>query len=309
MAVHILEQNIKICFERHGRLMHWLGPAFRGAIAVELKEELCVRFVRDGELPISCNGCQKQGKCLYAMLFEPPNRVGDFKSGWLEASRGVTICPQFPVSSESAIGATMDVELVVTGVAASNDIAMNILIDAIASAGANNGIGPDRIKFSIVDEGVRRRTIITPETLTWKTCDALIPSLTLDVVTPIFFRQSSEGKSSKQAVLNPEFKHYFMGSVRLISGLLADCGIKNDYDYADMSNVSKNIVMASTAYVSFVQKRWSSRSESGYDMRGVTGQAVFHNVPQCALNWLILGGKLHVGVHRVAGAGKWRITL
>jgi hypothetical protein len=43
-------------------------------------------------------------------------------------------------------------------------------------------------------------------------------------------------------------------------------------------------------------------------MEGVVGACTFADVPAPFLPWLTLAGILHVGGHRIAGAGGWTVV-
>lgn len=59
----------------------------------------------------------------------------------------------------------------------------------------------------------------------------------------------------------------------------------------------------------FRQRHRSNRRGQSYDLVGVSGGAVFGPVPLCLVPWLLWGGRLGVGEHRVCGAGCWQVTL
>ena len=61
------------------------------------------------------------------------------------------------------------------------------------------------------------------------------------------------------------------------------------------------------AFRRFGQGKWSNRSQQHGHVQGVTGEGVFGPVPAALARWLIAAGLAQVGLHRVAGAGGWRV--
>ena len=43
--------------------------------------------------------------------------------------------------------------------------------------------------------------------------------------------------------------------------------------------------------------------------RGGHSGGLYGDVPWSLVPWLLWGGRLHVGSHRIAGAGGWRLVL
>jgi hypothetical protein len=59
----------------------------------------------------------------------------------------------------------------------------------------------------------------------------------------------------------------------------------------------------------FRQTRWSNRKGANYEIEGASGGGVYADVPAALLPWLVWAGRFHVGAHRIAGAGGWRLVL
>lgn len=67
------------------------------------------------------------------------------------------------------------------------------------------------------------------------------------------------------------------------------------------------VPMIASNYRLFHQPKHSSRSGMRGILRGVVGSGIYGDVPVALAQWLLWAGRLHVGLHRVAGAGGWKM--
>jgi hypothetical protein len=80
-------------------------------------------------------------------------------------------------------------------------------------------------------------------------------------------------------------------------------------DFAAMREAALEVPLLRAEYVSFYQHHWSNRSQQGRPLHGVMGSGLYGPVPRALVPFLIWGGRVHVGIDRVAGAGSWRVTV
>ncbi|MCR4414892.1 MAG: hypothetical protein NUV77_20940, partial [Thermoguttaceae bacterium] len=96
---------------------------------------------------------------------------------------------------------------------------------------------------------------------------------------------------------------------RVLSGLFSLGGQPLAADFKALKAAAQNVRLVEHCYQPFHQPKWSSRSEQRFTLRGVIGGGVYADVPWALVPWMLWGGRFHVGPHRVAGAGGWRLVL
>lgn len=79
--------------------------------------------------------------------------------------------------------------------------------------------------------------------------------------------------------------------------------------HLDLDDMAAAILPTEVTLVPFAQDKASHRSRERFGLEGVTGSWHFASLPACLIPWLQLGGILHVGGHRIAGAGGWEVAF
>jgi hypothetical protein len=190
---------------------------------------------------------------------------------------------------------------------------------AIAEAGGGHGLGPEGVTFVVADDRAAAhspagRFELSPADLPTSpaTCSGRIPQLKIDLTSPLFLQDGSDRDHSGRRLLNPALVHLLRASLRVIGQAMAifgDCPLEGIVDFSALKAAAEPVPTEVDQWKGFRQSRQSSRQQQRYQLIGVVGSAVFRDVPLCLLPWLVWGGRLGVGEHRVAGAGTWRLTM
>jgi hypothetical protein len=112
----------------------------------------------------------------------------------------------------------------------------------------------------------------------------------------------------RSPVLVPSLADLVRASLRTVSDLFRLYGQPVEADFRGLADAAREVKLLDHCYEPFEQERNSSRS-GRFTTRGAVGGGVYADVPMGLLPWLLWGGRLHVGTHRVAGAGGWRLVL
>jgi len=110
-------------------------------------------------------------------------------------------------------------------------------------------------------------------------------------------------------IRRPEFSDLFRAALRTIGQLFRQYDQPLAADFATLKAVAEKVRMIEHCYEPFQQRKWTSRGQQRYLMQGCDGGGVYADVPLALLPWMLWAGRLHVGVHRGAGAGGWRLVL
>lgn len=309
-----------------GRLQSWLGPALRGITARRLKDSACSHPLDDREARWAhCAGCPVMQTCAYGQTFEPdpPQDAPTFR-GQEDAARPVVLAPSFPVPEDGECG--LDVPVIVTCLGESAARHLRRVIEALAGGrepgsgrgrqegriAPEAGLGPDHVAYELISsakDGVYASRLVggdLPATL-----DAVpghVPRLGVVLTAPLFLRYKSQS-GVRSAILRPTFADLLRASLRTLGALFALYEAPLDVDFAALKAAAQRVQILDNCFAEFQQVRSSSRSGQRFDARGVVGGAVYTDVPFALVPWLLWGGRLHVGTHRVAGAGSWRLVM
>ncbi len=303
-----------------GRLLTWLGPAIRGTLAWAVKEAVCrwppmernTRYKK-------CHSCPYVSSCPYGVTFEaePVGGRTSGPSGMADAQRAITLRPPFPVPERGLPGDQLALCGTFLGqrAAAVADSIERIVLDASRTF----ALGSDHVGFRLSPYPGERdipgaMQHITLENLPASptACPGQVPAVRLDLTTPLFLKESAEPGRKARAVLKPTFGQLLRASLRTVGRAFAafgDGGLNDRVDFAALKTLAESVPTQASFWEPFTQRHCSNRSGQRYDLIGVIGGAVFGPVPLCLIPWLLWGGRLGVGEHRVTGAGCWELTL
>ena len=125
-----------------------------------------------------------------------------------------------------------------------------------------------------------------------------------------FFREAVQiAKQPSCLAARPAFAELFLAAARTVSGLFSFYDEPLVADFAGLKAAAQEVRLLEHCYEPFEQRKWSNRSQQRFPLRGLSGGGVYGDVPLAFLPWMLWGGRLHVGPHRVAGAGGWRLVL
>lgn len=301
--------ELRLRFTRGGDLLPWLGPAFRGLVAWNLKEQSCRHpaAVRDSRWRY-CHGCPHLGGCAYGQTFEPdpPEDVEVF-GGQDDSARPLVLAPHFPIPERVVRHQEMPLYLTLLGGAAVRQAAA--VIETVDRVGRDAGIGPQRVTFELVSSQPVAGTAWQRQELPLS-CQHLpgrVAAVRIDLTSPLFLRAAADARGRRRAVVRPEFSDLLRASLRTVGQLWRLYAQPLDADFAALKDAAASVPLVEHDYRPFEQRKWSQRTEQRFTIQGVVGYAVYADVPYALLPWLAWGGRAHVGAHRVAGAGGWQV--
>lgn len=296
-----------------GRLQPWLGPALRGLVALRFKEAVCRHPPAERKARwVHCSGCPHMESCAYGQTFEPDPPAGvKVQPGRLDAIRPVVLAPYYPVAAEGGAGLEVPLRLTAVGEQAVRHVLG--LLDTLATSG-RQGLGADGVRFELGPLREDRVSNLPVAELPEK-ADAVrgvVPRLGVGLTAPLFLTRQEErgaGGGRKRVIGCPSLADLLRASLRSVGELfrLYGGGLRADFD--SLKEAAEGVRLVEHCYERFKQGRWSSRGEQHYELLGVVGGGVYEDVPLVLIPWLMWGGRLHVGGHRVAGAGSWRLLF
>jgi hypothetical protein len=318
-AVRLERRTLLLEVRSPGRLVPWIGPAIRGITALRYRASVC-RQPREewtGRWQ-HCRGCPHLPDCGYGIAFEPEARapaaaptprqhvdgpeLTEEPYASIDAVRRLVIAPAFPTITAARRGQALEVQLTSIGTQASATVPG--IIAALADAGLRDGLGPDRVRFSIADlQPAADTLVVDPDRLpALAPTGPALPRLTIRLDTPLFLREREA--RSRRMILAPNFQTFVRHSVRMVREFFPPLRLDPAGDHED---AAARVATVTNSIEPFRQEKASRRTFQRFEMEGVVGSITFADVPGCFLPWLALAGILHVGGHRVAGAGGWTV--
>jgi hypothetical protein len=316
----ILQTTRTLMLTRPGRLQRWLGPALRGLVAGRFKARVCRQPLPERDTHwVYCQGCPLMAGCPYGETVEPdPPADAEVFRGQEDAARPVVIAPAFPVPEQAAPGLRIPLSVTFIGRSACQHAAA--FWDAVGDAGADPaaGLDPDRTTFAVLDEapdgGPLEQGWLPDLPLGPGALDGVVPLLRVELTSPLLLR--TEGRNARKVALTePSFADLLRASLRSLGqlyALYADVppgqSRRLPADFAALREAAEQVPAVGLDYRPFRQPRHSNRTGQRVMLQGVVGSGVYADVPLALARWLRWGGRLHVGGHRVAGAGGWRLA-
>jgi hypothetical protein len=316
LAFDISADILCLTFTRAGEGLSWLGPAMRGVVAKTLKDATCrwPEPLRSAEWRY-CKNCEHIHECEYGVTFESsqiPNIW--FKDGTQDGLRSITMAPAYPSNQSIKAGDQVGVRLLLLGANAID--VRDAVIHNIQIAGASNLLGPNRLGFRVTSAAPQQSRSVSMSELIQPQVDRpeVIPAVKIQLNTPMFLKQSESRSTTrrKQANLSPTFSELFANCMRIVSrsfSVYTPGELEQSVNFRNLKDLAGTVEPREHNWVRFDQNKYSNRQRKGFSMVGVTGSAVFQNVPRELVPWLELGGQLGIGSHRVAGAGIFTAAL
>jgi hypothetical protein len=239
---------------------------------------------------------------------ETPAIAADVPAGPLptiDAIRPVVIAPDYLAPVNASPGTILTARATSVG----SDAAPHVpaIIEALADAGLRDGLGPDRVRFPLVNPSPRAEVIAVdparlPSLASPPSGGPILRRLTILLNSPVFLGEREA--RDRRMISDPSFATFVPHSIRIIRELFP--AAKLDEPEAVNTAASQMNAVADELRT-FRQAKASRRTFRRFDLEGIVGSRTFADVPGAFLPWLTLAGILHVGGHRVAGAGSWTV--
>lgn len=314
MRVVVIERLILRCLNA-GPLQPWLGPAVRGAVAKPWKSAVCQLSEAEQIQHKNCPfGCPHHDGCDYGRTVEPHAAGRPQQAG----STHIVFAPQYPcvANGNAASGTVVPLKLVLIGPAIeSRETILNTLSESLRRRGFGEAVP---VKCELMRDALQftEHDLLPGDFPTVSQADGpTVPRVRIRLSSPLFLKQSfQQGRSFKESRPNhrPHLVDLLSPSLSLIERLFRQLGEAPPLDAASanlLKRAADDHPPINSAFEPFFQEKTSSRSEQVYRADGIVGEAVYAEVPLAILPWLTRGGRLHVGNHRVAGAGGWEVIL
>ena len=303
----VRESQGRIRLARGGRLMPWLGPALRGLTGGRLRARACRWPVVDqiGRWEC-CLGCPRMAGCGYGETFEPDPPAGlVLAAGWENVARPIVFAPTFPVPDPGRAGDEFDLRILAIGHTSAGHL--DAVWEALRVAGADLaiGLGEDHIPFDVarIDSATFDIELLLPIVPT----PGDVAAVRVELTSPLFLTETDAG-GRKRPLTGPTFGQLVRAGLRTLGPLHRLYGLPlPDGVFAAVKAAGANVPMIGSRFEEFRQGRFSNRTKDRYEMVGVIGHVEYGPVPSWLVPWLEWAGRLHVGTHRVAGAGGWRM--
>lgn len=301
VRVPVLETHRVLQLARAGRLQPWLGPALRGLAGGRLKARTCRHSVA---LQLQhwtyCRGCPLRSGCAYGETIEG----GDPEAA--DATRPVVIAPTYPCPERGRAGDRIRVRITFIGEEAAAHAEQVWEALRIGGADPGLGLGPDRVLFDVLpgDQPDRpvRLELTDPGAET-----AQVEKVRVVFTSPLVLKTRETG-GRRRLITRPSLADLLRGWESL-AGLLAAIGSPVPAEWlAEVVRLAARVPTISTELTVVRQFKSSHRTHEQWDEEGITGWAEYGPLPRGLMRWLEAAGRLHVGTHRVAGAGGWQVT-
>jgi hypothetical protein len=310
-TLDVLETTRVLRLARPGRLQAWLGPALRGLAARRFKACVC-RFppaAQEGERRY-CKACPYIANCAYGRTVEPdPPHGARVPLGQEDATRPLVIAAAFPVPDAGFAGLVLPVRASFIGRTAAAHA--DEFWAALAEAGRDPAVGldPDRTTFEVC--------LPEPPAPTAVWCAVEVPGdpaadpgevawVKVRLTGPLLLRAAAEG--GRRLVAEPSFSDLLRACLRTVGTLCRLYGDPlPDAAFRPLKDLASEVPTLARSFTGYRQPKWSRRSRQHALVEGVIGEGMYGPVPRVLLPWLTWGGRLHVGSHRVAGAGGWTV--
>ncbi len=313
-AVAIDVAGVLIEFQSSGRLMPWLGPAVRGVVAGRFRERHCVlSLAEQAGRWRRCRGCRHLRDCAYGSIFEPDEQVLPHVTACAtrdhDVPRRMVLAPAFPAPVRAERGLRLPVSIVAIGAAARASLAE--VTEVLGEAGRAGVFGTDRLRFAVLERhGAPMRLTLDAAGLPAGSGEpyGVVSRVRVVLTSPLFLRDR-DAAGRPVPCRAPSLHRLLRAAVDTVAAVAFAHAVPVSPDTRGLVARCRDVRTVDEAWQPFDQEKHSNRSRSRFDVRGVMGEAVFADVPRGAIPWLALAGQLHVGGHRVAGAGGWRLEL
>lgn len=301
MTIRVTIQYGRLICRSEGDLVPWIGLALRGLVLQHFKDSVC-EFGRK-QSRVQWRQCHQPGQscphladCHYGRAFESPS-----------PRRMLLLSPQFPAPACAVRGLSLPIRLVAVGIEINQALpALQHALQTACEDGRGLGlVTPVRFDYQtaevadftwdsrqlpLEDDGVR------------------VDRLQIPLLTPLILKRRTPGRQREVCRL-PSLEDLFKASAKVVQEAFKCQGQPLIADLQQLISATRS---ASTSPRSAIRhlEQWhrSRRAYAPRPVQAISGVLEYTHVPQAVLPWLAMAGVLHVGEHRVAGAGHWMLA-
>ena len=302
----VLESHRMLRIARGGRLQPWLGPALRGLAGGRLKAHACRHSVAEQVTRwLRCTGCALRDGCAYGETVEgePVGAAGDG-----DAARPLVVAPAYPCPETGRTGDRIPVCVVFVGTAAISHA--DIFWEALRVGGADPGLGlgHDRVMFDIFPSDKPDLTENVELPLDPVAVPGFAPVVRVRLTSPLILKTRAGG-TERYLVERPTLAQ-LLRPWESLAGLFryADATLADEH-VGRVRELSTGVPTLGCDFGVVGQVKASHRTNERWEEKGIVGWGEYGPVPVGLLPWLRWAGRLHVGNHRVAGAGGWEVSV
>lgn len=302
----ILESERTLRLARHGRLLPWLGPALRGLAGGRLRARTCRQPVVEQLIRWrNCGSCPLMAGCGFGELYEPALDK-DESPGGKDLARPLVVSPSYPVPEDGQRGQTIPVTVTFIGEKAIQHAADFWESLRLGGADLAIGLGDDHVLFDLESGPEQQLEVRLP--LRPAECRGWAAWVRVELTTPLFLATRDTTKR-KQRIAEPTFSDLLRASLRILGRLhRLYASPLPEQVFSQAKAAAAGVPVIHSQFTPMSQPKWSHRTKQRFDLQGICGSAVYGPLPAWLVPWLEWGGRLHVGTHRVAGAGGWSVT-
>ena len=301
--LRVLETHRVLAIARDGRLQPWLGPALRGLAGGRLKARVCRQPVLDQVTRwIRCAGCPLRTGCAYGETVEGGSPDTP------DPTRPLVVAPAYPCPEIGRVGDRIPVRVTFIGSTAAAHA--DAFWEAVRVGGADPGLGlgEERVLFDVLPGGepdrVEEVTLPTDPTAV----PGSLPFVRVILTSPLILKpRGADG--TRHLIERPTLAH-LLGRWESLAELFRPSGADLPREaMAQVAALAMEVPLLRCRFELVGQVKSSHRTRERWEERGVLGWAEYGPLPAGLVPWLVWAGRLHVGNHRVAGAGGWRVEV
>lgn len=305
-SLPIIESSQKVQVQSAGQLQSMLGPAIRGIVARRWKNTVCHHTEYEQQTRWKyCKGCEHNSTCSYGQIFEPDIPAGvHLLGGNKEAPRSFVIRPEFPLPTQARVGQVFEIRILFIG---EQREPIDQFWSHLETAFQNRatGLGHDRVK--IVPIKGTRLDLARRIQLSEPTEGEILSKIEIHLTTPLMIFQKDHN-NEKELVTRPSMLDLMRSGLQLLGPLFRCRGNPlPDELFVTLKEMASQVRMLESGYKSWSQHKRSNRSLQEWDMQGIIGKGVYGSVPVSLVPWLKAMGQIHIGTHRIIGAGGWEV--
>jgi len=245
--------------------------------------------------------------CAYGETLEPdPPANVHIPGGWENAARPLVVAPMFPAPDVGRVGDELPVRVTFIGATAAAHA--EGFWESLRLGGADPmlGLGEDRILFDVLPTQYPDETNAVELPADPASVPGLESWVRVILTSPLVLNVKDE-RGRGRLIEQPTFSELIRAGLRVIGPLFRCYGSPlPDEIFGRVKTLAESVQLIQSTFEVVGQAKSSHRTGERWEVRGLIGEAIYGPVPVGLLPWLRWAGRLHVGTHRVAGAGGWQ---